>query len=197
MRERLVRSGQVNYQIERSNDAWPDHRLRTLVTAAAIAWLQPRTILDPACGDGSIVYEASRLWTAEDLGLSDISQPNIDHLTTLGPPSPGQSMWAARLDVNKAIARTNPTWDVIVLTEILEHLDDPDTTLALARKAGKRLVASSPEMRPGQVDPNPEHLWMFDRAGYQGMLVRAGWKAEQYTKLVFPSLYDFGIWVCS
>ena len=56
-------------------------------------------------------------------------------------------------------------------------------------------MASSPEMRPGQEDTNPEHLWQFDAQGYRQMIERSGWRIEQHTTLRFNSEYDFGIWV--
>jgi SAM-dependent methyltransferase len=199
MRQRLDH-GPVDYQVARLNEVWSDHRARTLVTGALIAWLKPDSILDPACGDGSIVFEATRLHRAEYLSLCDISQPNVDRLMALGPPYPGQSMHVGRLDIAEAIRRPVPggdKWDIIVLTEILEHLEDPDEIVRLARERATRVVASSPLMRPGQIDPNPEHLWMFDNEGYAEMLADAGWKLQQFTFLQFPTIYDFGVWVCS
>lgn len=194
MRQRLDH-GPVDYQVGRSNEVWPDHRARTLVTAALIAWLRPNTVLDPACGDGSIVLRAATLWAPEKLFLSDISQRNVDHVVDCGPPSPSIFMHVARRDIIPALGDGEA--DLIVLTEILEHLEDPDAIVRLARRHGQRLVASSPLMRPGQVDTNPEHLWMFDRDGYAEMLDAAGWKLQQFTFLQFPTVYDFGIWVCS
>ena len=83
-----------------------------------------------------------------------------------------------------------------MLTEILEHLEDPESLLRLARLKGQRLLVSSPEMRPGQIDSNPEHLWQFDGEGYEAMLNETGWKSVHKSHLTFRSMYDFQIWVC-
>ena len=189
MRERLVRDGEVDYQVERSNARWADHQARTLVTAALIAWLKPESVLDPACGDASIVAAANLLRPIAHVHLADISEPSVLRV----PQTTGFK--AAVSDIFDAI-EASPNVDVVVLTETLEHLADPDQIAALARGKGRYLVASSPVMRAGQVDHNSEHLWMFDRTGYEAMLTDAGWRVEQFTFLSFPSEYDFGVWVC-
>lgn len=195
MRTRLERSGSVDYQVRRSNDAWRDHQARTLVTASLVAWLKPTRAVDPACGDGSILMTADRLYPIQHAHFGDISEPNIAHL--IGATGYKGRGWSFRMADAIATVSEAPPSDVIVLTEFLEHIEDPDRILSLAKSKARYLVASSPVMRDGQVDDNPEHLWMFDRAGYQGMLVKAGWNVQQYTWLAFPTMYDFGIWVCS
>ena len=166
MRERLEGRSDVDYQVARSNEQWIDHQARTLATGALIAWQKPDSILDPACGDGSIVLASMKHHNPKRVLLDDM----ISH---------------------------GGKFDMIVLTETLEHLEEPDATLALARDHADILIASSPEMRLGQMDGNPEHLWMFDGGGYHDMLAAAGWAVVQKTHLAFPGLmYDFGIWVC-
>jgi 2-polyprenyl-3-methyl-5-hydroxy-6-metoxy-1,4-benzoquinol methylase len=194
MRTRLHNAGNVDYQVVRSNDAWPDHQARTLVTAALIAWLRPLSILDPACGDGSIVVAADRIHRIDIASFADLSEPNITYLAT----SERRAGWEFGVgSIETTLDAYRGGADVVVLTEIIEHLEDPDTILRLAREKSRYLVASSPEMRPGQIDRNPEHLWQFDADGYRGMLGGAGWQVNQRTTLYFPSEYDFQIWVCS
>ena len=193
MRTRLSGRGSVDYQVTRTNEEWPDHVLRTLVTGSHIAWLKPMSVLDPACGDGSIVKAAAQLYPFSKALLNDISRPNIRALS-LNPH------WEAdTADVYDALCnQPDDSWDVVVLTEILEHLDDPDAVLRQAKRVGLQLVASSPEMRPEQVDNNGEHLWMFDGDGYRQMLVDSGWNPYQKSFLGFPLLkYDFQIWVAN
>lgn len=190
MRRQLTNRGPVDYQVCRSNDQWADHRARTLVTAGLIAWMQPDYLLDPACGDGSIPLAAHRLHPIQTGVLSDISKPSIERIEL-----PSGWLKGAR-SIEESIAFTEAPWDVVVLTETLEHLPDPDGILRTVRPRAKALVASSPAMRQGQVDPNPEHLWMFDESGYQEMLSDAGWEDVHHTVMRFPTMYDFQIWVC-
>jgi hypothetical protein len=194
MRTLLERSGVVDYQVERHNEAWADHQARTLVTGALIAWLKPDSVIDPACGDGSIVVAADRANSIKSVLFGDLSAPNITYLES----SQRRHGWEFGVaTIADTIGAYPGPADVVVLTEVLEHLPDPDVVLRLSRFAGRYLVVSSPVMRPGQVDTNPEHLWQFDRQGYQEMLEGAGWAVQQYTFLHFKSEYDFGIWICS
>jgi len=192
VRQRTASTDDFDYQVERHNDSWCDHIARTNVTAALLAWLQPRSVLDPACGDGSIVLLTDLTSHIDRIVLSDISKPNCVYLANYG---------VAHIEVHcqsiEDALNTYEEFDAVVLTETLEHLPDPDAILRQARIVGARLIASSPEMRPGQHDTNPEHLWEFDGDGYYEMLTGAGWSVVQKTHLAFPGLvYDFGIWVC-
>ena len=167
MRWRLDGDPNHNYQVERHNSVWSDHVLRTQVTAGMVAWLRPTTIADPACGDASILNATYQLHPFEYAYLSDISQPNIRALHVAF----AHKAWVG--DVFNAIEMLEGHVDVIVLTEILEHLEDPDALLRLARTKARALVASSPIAEQGG---NPEHLWGWDLDGYQTMITEAGWQ---------------------
>ena len=190
MRERLVRESEFDYNVLRSNEQWDDHRLRTIVTASTIAWLKPQTVLDPAGGDGSILAKADLMYDINRIIFGDISSKNCEYVKQYG--------WETHCDdVDDTLEDHDSSGiDVIVLSEILEHLENPDRTLQLAANAGHKLVASSPCMREGQYDDNPEHLWMFDAEGYQTMLETNGWNIIQDTRLKFLTTYDFQIYVC-
>ena len=191
MRRRLREHGEIP-ALPRSNDVWPDHRLRTQVTAGLIAWYKPRTVLDPAFGDGSVVEAAYRLWAFELAWLGDASPANVEALRIRAPHSDGLIA-----DVDTTLRAYQA--DVIIMTEILEHLEDPDAALSAARKAGTHLVASSPVEEPVGVN-NPEHVWSFGIDGYREMLVGAGWKPDTMIELSFTEPgwpYRFQIWGCS
>lgn len=190
MREFLGERGKVDYQVLRDNSRWPDHVARSYVTGGLLAWLKPDTVLDPACGDASVVRVALRQWPFRPT-LGDIGKANIRAVMGYVNGDADYVVGDA-LELIRGIGKV----DVVVLTEFLEHVKDPDEYLRASLDAATWLIASSPEMRPGQRDRNPEHLWMFDEVGYQEMLEGAGWKVEQRTLLAFRSDYDFGVWVC-
>lgn len=201
MRAKFERA-EVDHQYERHNSEWMDHVARENVTAGLIAWLKPRSVLDPACGDGGIVLLADRIHPIERMVLNDISVPDRLYLEKVvsgrGRTLPViTSIDAAVLLARGTTLETSADFDMVVLTEFLEHVEDPDEILRLARQRATYLIASSPEMRPGQVDRNAEHIWMFDGEGYDQMLQGAGWHPVHKTHMGFPGFdYDFQIWVC-
>lgn len=193
MRRRLFPERAVNYtNLARKNLEFEDHVQRTAVTGACIAFTAPNIVADPAIGDGTVLEAAYRMRPFEKAWVSDLSQPNIERLEVSFPHSKGVA------DIKTAIAQL-PHVDTIVLTEILEHLEDPDEVVALAREKANMLVASSPVEEPDGV-VNVEHLWSFGRDGYRDMLTYGGWHPFSYTEIGFPGnpalYYNFQIWVC-
>lgn len=197
MRTRLnVPLGHDKYQVLRTNDTWPDHIYRTRVTAAAVANTNAKIIVDPACGDGSIVNLAVRNMTGVELiGLNDISLENTKY--TMGLDWPVEPQYAT-MDVFEYLEDVRDDVDVIVLTEILEHLDNPDELLTKARDHAKMLIASSPLNETSYT--NHEHVWGWDKAGYEQMLRDSGWGPTSYIELdlSYAALpYNFQIWTAN
>ncbi len=185
MRTRLPGNPQHDYQVARDNNTWPDHVLRYLATAAAIAWLRPDSVCDPACGDGSVVSTLNMLMPVRAY-LSDISQPSIDALRE------SHSRSVVCMDATERLVTLPETVDVVILTEFLEHIEDPDAMLRVARSRANHLVASSPVSEAGG---NPEHLWSWDTDGYRTMLIATGWEPVSLQLVSFETFpYTFQIW---
>jgi hypothetical protein len=130
--------------------------------------------------------------------LADISKPNCDFVESLAAAQylPKQySVVCQSLEETLSEARF---YDLIVLTEILEHVEDPVAMLRLARAHANTVVASSPLlMDDGRIDDNPEHLWQFDAMGYSQMLEEAGWRpitCVPVSLMPVQFTYDFQIW---
>lgn len=195
MRRRLDPDRKVDYSaLVRKNFEFLDHIQRTYMTGASIAFTEAKTLCDPAVGDGSVVEAAYRIRPDITMAyLSDLSLPNIERLQVTFPHKKGVA------DIKSAITHLPEHVDLIVLTEILEHLENPDEIVALAREKADWLVASSPIEEPEGV-VNPEHLWSFGRQGYRDMLRYGGWKPFSYAEVGFPDdpalYYTFQIWVC-
>jgi len=89
-------------------------------------------------------------------------------------------------------------FDLVVLTEILEHVEDPVGILRLARGCAKNLVASSPLFTDASsLDTNPEHLWQFDAPGYEEMIKEGGWNPVTFVPISFTNpgyFYTFQLW---
>lgn len=186
-----------HYQVMRDNHAWSDHMLRVGLTAQLLAWTQPVTVIDPAAGDGSVVAAAHSLRPIEGAFLSDISRPNFYRLGAELRPSLPPNLRVACQTIEESLA--DPFgFDAVVLTEILEHVEDPVEILRMARGRATTLIASSPLFASdeSEEDPNPEHLWMFDADGYHQMLEEAGWGHVVFVPVNLVEFqYDFQLWV--
>lgn len=189
MRQRTASQGIERYNETRDTlRSGADHHYRAFATAAAIAELGPATVCDPACGDAAILALAHRMRPFEMAYLSDISVPQMNSLAVDFPHEHRVA------DITVALTEM-PQVDLVVLTETLEHMADPDGLLRLARAKARWAVVSSPRIVEGTSDVNPEHLWQWDEAGYEDMLVAAGWKPLSVSLFhVYPPYYVFQCW---
>lgn len=196
MRLRLADRPPVDYQVARDNHTWTDHMLRVQITAALLSWGKPVTVIDPAAGDGSVVAAAHRLHPIDGVLLADISKPNFYRLgTELRDQFPPNNFRVACAPIEETLSGPDH-FDAVVLTEILEHVEDPVAILKLARAKADMLIASSPVFLGSEhLDPNPEHLWMFDADGYHEMLAESGWDEFAFVPMHLTEFaYDFQIW---
>ena len=195
MRLALPNREPVDYQVARDNHQWNDHMLRVSVTASLLSWLRPVTVMDPACGDASVVRAAHGMRSINAAFLSDISKPNFYRVGVEFRPELPAELRVDCLSIEDAL-RDPGVFDAVVLTEILEHVEDPVAILKMARERATWVVASSPLYLDDSIlDPNPEHLWQFDAVGYEEMLTEAGWTPSVFMPVHLSEyVYDFQIW---
>jgi 2-polyprenyl-3-methyl-5-hydroxy-6-metoxy-1,4-benzoquinol methylase len=199
MRYRLRDHAEVDYQVVRNNSQWWEHRARTLATAGLIAFLEPNTVLDLACGDGSVVLAAHRLRPISHVTFCDISEPSIESVSRRAR----EHGLAAAVDVHDAEERLDEAiedgehWDMVLLCEFLEHIEDPVAILRKAAQVATILVASSPIIDLPRGDPNEEHVWAFDNEGYLELFAESGWQPRICENLMLhEGYYNFQMWVC-
>lgn len=154
--------------------SWPDHRARVTRTAEILAEMKPETVADLSCGDGEVVIQA---------GLRDVA--------VLGDLAPG---WPYRGRIEQTIDSI-PDVDVFVLSETLEHVEDPDWLLLAIRGKAQRLLLSTPIGEDH--DLNPQHYWGWDTDDIKEMLADAGWTGDVEVFEPTPQpYYAFQIWRC-
>lgn len=69
--------------------------------------------------------------------------------------------------------------EVVVLSEVLEHLDDPHAMVGrLCQDPVRTIVASSPYLET-DTDAYCQHLWAWDLDGYTALLEDAGFTVKQ------------------
>lgn len=165
-----------------NHEKWEDHKLRIAHTAGLLREMEPESIADLSCGDGAIVYRAFEGRKLPPVHFGDLTAASgWDHA---GPIE--DTIWEI------------PDVDVFVLSETLEHVEDPDGLLRVIRLKARRLLLSTPH---GESDSrNPEHYWGWHSGDVYDMLHDAGWLetlGELYTPPVPHPYYTFQIWRCT
>ena len=154
---------------------------------------QPRSVLDVGCGEGVLTYEwAQRLGDARIVGI-DLDDPEL------------RAEWETRRRDNLEYRVEEATrlsfaageFDVAAAIEVLEHVPDPEATVAeMARVAERWLLVSVPR-EPlwrglnmargsywGSLGNTPGHLNHWSRRSFESLLSRHG--AVEEARSPFP-----------
>lgn len=170
------------YAIPHDSSCWTDHHLRVDTTIQVGKWMQPESIADLSCGDARIARGIVAHRYA-DVYLGDYAPGYL----FVGP-------------IEETISQI-PDVDLFILSETIEHLDDPDLVLRLIRGKARKLVLSTPDGE-GITSPDPgneQHYWGWTSDDMAEMLTNAGWNPQVYQSINFfdPGLiYNYQIWGC-
>lgn len=182
-----------HYRPIRWDSAWIE-RPRLWTSAVALALREPNTVCDPACGDATVVMQAHKISPIQHAILGDLSPTTLHEIVPRDLPFSNERHVS---DVYVTVGNLDQV-DAIVLTEIIEHLEDPDALLRLAATKASWLVASSPIVPDGN-DHTEQHLWAFDVEGYREMLVESGWTPKVWMTANcedHPYASGFQVWGC-
>jgi hypothetical protein len=157
------------YAIPHDHTRWEDHVLRVEMSLALCravirsGW----NVADLSAGDAAIA-----------LGLAATHQTR----TTIGDMAPG---WQIHGPIEETVERIGKQ-NLLICSETVEHLADPDAVLQQIRKRTDWLFLSTPlgEGCDGPVPAgavNLEHVWGWDDAGIRSMLVAADFRPMYYT----------------
>jgi len=86
--------------------------------------IRPKSLLELGCGTGAVITECQRRGFAERYCAVDYSEEAIDYLR-----SHSQGIKTMAADITTQAPWRHETWDVVVLSHVLEHLEDPSTFL--------------------------------------------------------------------
>ncbi len=148
---------------------------------------QPRSVLDVGCGEGVLTHEwAERLGDARIVGI-DLEDEKL------------AAEWATRTRANleyraeeaTSLSFADGEFDVATAIEVLEHVPDPEATVAeMARVADRWLLVSVPR-EPlwrglnmargaywGSLGNTPGHVNHWSKRSFKRMLSRHGTVAE-------------------
>jgi len=104
---------------------------------------QPSTLLDSGCGEGYLADELKRSFPGCRITGIDASEGAIDYARLHFGSS-------AELHVGDLFALPFPdrSFDVVVCSEVLEHLDDPARAFAELRRVARRRVVLTVPLEP-------------------------------------------------
>lgn len=160
---------------------WADHIIRVDETILMAAAMLPRggTVADLSCGDAAI---------ARALAASHGAR------VILGDFAAGYEYRGRIEETIQCIAPGSV--DLWILSETLEHLDDPEAVLREIRSRAKALVLSTPDGETGR--SNREHVWGWDCEEVGRMLEATGWTPQLHKVLEHPAggVYSFQLWGC-
>lgn len=178
------------------HDSWPDHVERVKASADLIERYRTliRTAADLSCGDGALLNMISRHLTRAVLGdlngvpVSAAVSCRAQVLETIGP--------AALPD---SLEHLEPV-DLFILSETLEHMDDPDDLLARIGDVARYLFLSTP-LNEETSSGNTEHYWSWGQDDVHRMLEAAGWSPLELELLRpestrhMPGAYTYQLWL--
>lgn len=148
----------------------PAHRDRILAAAAATIEAAQSfgltTVVDLGAGDGgllSLLGKDLRAW-GYDLQPSNVEASKM------------RDVDVRLADITTALIEWG---QVVVATELLEHLRDPHWLVREAARHGRALICSSPwNETPEQ--HYEHHVWAWDPDGFRAMVTAAGWRIVRH-----------------
>jgi hypothetical protein len=151
---------------------WYDHIYRVNISAEMIRQYVAQTgaklVADLSCGDRAVTKNLH----VDELYLGDIAKENCGTGVVHGKIE----------DTIKNI----PYVDLFILSETIEHVEDPDDLLQQIAIRSNALFLTTPlDETP---NTNPEHYWSWGKEDIEIMLRDAG-----FMRTVFYSELDFGV----
>lgn len=183
---------------------WSDHVERIAATSSfAAPWLDYYNITslaDPSAGDGALAR--ALIATAPRIHQAYVGDLNPGPELAQGWSSVTPYVWVnlepTPLDRSLDqldLSRENVPVDLLVCSETLEHLDDPDAFLLRAKRSARSILITTPENETAT--DNLEHYWGWDSEAVSAMLHEAGWRTVDHT--IFQPLtadtYRFQMWM--
>ena len=135
-----------------------------------------KTITDFGCGNGGLMRKIKKNFPSVEIWGYDLCPANVQDAKDKG----------SDVELVDFVLEENIKYpEVVICTEVLEHLVDPDAFLKKLLDNGvKYVIASSPNYET-PTDHEEYHLWVFQGDSYADMFTEIGWEVVKHEKSVF------------
>lgn len=172
------------YRKPHDHRRWWDHfvRVEQTYSLGKFANIQnhPGPVTDLSCGNGSIAKALAAHHGKRAL---------------LGDFAPGFEIQGP---IEETIKTLQENASLFILSETIEHLDQPALVLGQVRERADSLILSTP-ISEGKhhASDNLEHYWGWDVEAIASMLADSRWHPRLQVDLNIPGhTYDYQIWLC-
>jgi 2-polyprenyl-3-methyl-5-hydroxy-6-metoxy-1,4-benzoquinol methylase len=141
-----------------------------------IAQEEVKTIADFGCGNGGLMRKVKQNFPSVEIWGYDLCPANVQDAKDKG----------SDVELVDFVLEENIKYpEVVICTEVLEHLVDPDAFLGkLLHNGVKYVIASSPNYET-PIDHEEYHLWVFQGDSYADMFTKVGYEVVKHEKSVF------------
>ncbi len=157
------------------------------------------TVIDVGCGDGALIQFCAQ--QGAEVVFIDRDEARLARTNTRIEASPARAKLGIRSDCAPIPVADN-SGDLVICTEVLEHVPDPEAFLSeLVRvaKSGGQLLVTVPDSRseqfvgataPSAYFEEPNHIRIFSSEQFRELLLGAGLEIESHQYMgCFWSVY--------
>jgi hypothetical protein len=123
---------------------------------SALRGLQPSTVLDVGTGRGVMLWPLMEAFPSLPITCVDARIDRVDDLAHVARG--GIQQLQAHHSTIEALSQSSQRFDVVIASEVLEHVDDAQVAARALMHVATRFIIVTV---PSQPDDNPEHVRLF------------------------------------